>query len=154
MQDMGIDLKEYCNRACKVITDEILLALGVYGEVQEKKIRERGGGESWFNQSGNLRSSIGYGVYSESKKAIVSDFPVVLGGKVGSTLGKAMIADLAAEYDKAYGLAIVAAMPYASYVEDIDGKDVLASAELRVRAEIEHVIEQAVEKAINELDKL
>lgn len=58
-----------------------------------------------------------------------------------------MIDELATVYSGIYALAVVAAMPYADYIEALDNKIVLASAELWARNEVTAILEQALNRA-------
>ena len=86
---------------------------------------------SWDNQTGNLRSSIGWAVGRKGRVVRKSRFGTVLEGSEGSAKGEALIERLASEYSQ-YDLAlfIVAGEEYAVYVEAINNKVVLAGGYL------------------------
>ena len=118
------------------------------------KIRDRSGSESWYDQTGNLRSSIGYAVYNYGIKQIESAFQIVRNGNEGSSEGKKMISQLGSEYSNAYALVVVAGMNYASNVEALENKDVLASTELWAKSIVDARLKRAKKAAIEKINKL
>ena len=107
-----------------------------------------------MDQTGNLRSSIGYAIYEQGRKEIESAFRIVKNGREGSTEGQKMIDELAGMYSNTYALVVVAAMNYAEYVEARDNKDVLASAELFARKEVTKYLKKALKRAETRIAKL
>lgn len=134
-----------------IIESEIIRAFSYLGEQCIKRIRDRGPKESWFDQTGNLRSSIGYAVYDYGKKAIESTFEVVKNGSQGASVGRKVIDDLASKYAETYALVVVAGMDYAEAVEARDNKDVLASTELWAKQEIQKYLNKALERAYGKI---
>ena len=122
-------LDRFLMAAFTIIRNEVSNALAKLGEECIAKIRDRSGSESWYDQTGNLRSSIGYAVYDYGWKKVQSSFQTVMGGSDGSSEGRKMINNLANEYSKVYALVVVAGMNYAEYVESLENKDVLARLE-------------------------
>ncbi len=119
-----------------IVEEEIARAFSYLGEQCISRIRDRTGEESWYDQTGNLRSSIGYAIYQNGNVAIESSFNQILNGAQGVNEGKKTIIELAAKYaNNQYTLVILAGMEYAEYVEAMNGKDVLASMELWERRE-------------------
>lgn len=118
----------------------------------ESVIRIRDNRTNWHDRSGCLRSSIGYAYYEHGKKLVESAFEQVGIGAEGTAKGRELVASIAQELASAYGLAVVAGMDYASYVE-AKGHDVLASTELWVRGEIEKRIGKAIEDTIAHMNK-
>ena len=103
--------------------------------------RDRGAEESWYDRTGNLRSSIGYVVVSDGAVTSKYGFTAVSGpdggGGEGASEGERFAVRLASEHPTGYALIIVAGMDYAVFVEAMENKDVLASAELFLRKEIQ-----------------
>lgn len=147
-------IKNYLTRIVEIVHDEIKRTLIRLGEECVTKIRDRSGADSWFDQTGNLRSSIGYGYYEDGKKIIESSFNQILGGSEGVNAGRKMIDDLAHLYGKTFALVIVAGMNYADEVEARDNKDVLASTELWAKKEITSRLEQAKQNALSIISRL
>lgn len=140
--------------AFEILKNEIIKCLAELGEECIAKIRDRSGDESWYDQTGNLRSSIGYAVYDYGVKQIESAFQIVRQGQEGSTEGKKMLSQLAKDYANVYALVVIAAMNYASHVEALESKDVLASTELWAKGVIDARLERAKKAAIDKIDKL
>lgn len=158
---MGIKMKTpvsaidaYFAKIPKIVNEEIRRALVYLGEQSIAKVRDRSGKESWFDQTGNLRSSVGYAIYEEGRKVIESDFKQVLNGTEGTLQGRKMIEELAKQYSDTFALVVVAAMNYAEYVEAMDNKDVLASTELWARGVVNSYIEKAKERAVKRINAL
>lgn len=115
-------------------------ALAYLGEQCVMKARDRSGEESWFDQSGNLRSSIGYIIAQHGKIVKYSAFNQVMSGSDGTRVGKELAEELVRNYSNDYVLVVVAGMNYAELVEAMDNKDVLASTELWVRKELPNMM--------------
>lgn len=147
-------IDELFAKAAKIIFDKVQYYLNYLGLDCIRRIRDRPGADSWFDQSGNLRSSIGYAIYSYGRKQIESAFDSVLGSSEGSEKGRKMVADLASKYSDTYALVVVAAMEYADYVEAIDSKDVLASTEIYAKSEVNRYLEKAIKEAEKEIQRI
>lgn len=149
------DVIDLFNAIPDIIEKEIVDALSYLGLECVTKIRDRSAEASWYDQSGNLRSSVGFAVYNNGKIAIESGFKQVLNGKDGVEAGKKAIIELATKYaNSQFALVILAGMEYAEYVEAMDNKDVLALTELWARGEVESRIQKALAKAEKNVEKL
>lgn len=84
---------------------------------------------SYKDQTGNLRSSIGYVVSVDGEIVQMSSFDVVKEGGDGAKGGKAYALQLVKDFPQGIVLIVVAGMNYASYVS-AKGYDVLDSSEL------------------------
>lgn len=91
------------------------------------------------DQTGNLRSSIGYIIVKDGKTIQWSDFKQVKDGSEGSDSGKRFAESLAKKYRKGIALIVVAGMNYAYYVESYHNRDVLTSSELLAKKELERM---------------
>lgn len=139
----------------RVIDEEIIRSFSYLGEKCVRRIRDRRGQDSWFDQTSNLRSSIGYAIYRDGIKVTESDFAQVKDGAEGSATGRKAVIELATKYsDSTYVLVILAGMEYAVYVEAMEGKDVLASTELWARSEADGYLEKALQRASMRIDKM
>ena len=117
-------------------------ALSKLGEQCVTKIRDRAGDKSWYDQTGNLRSSVGY-VIAHNKNIIqYSTFNQVNQDSEGVKTGKDLAKELAKRYSNNYVLIVVAGMNYAEFVEAMDNKDVLASTELWAREQVPLMLEK------------
>lgn len=132
---MGIRLTTSIDEIDKEISDilykvnkDIIRVLSYVGEKCVIEARNRSQEESWFDQTGNLRSSIGYVIYHNGLEVKSSSFPVVKNGNDGNKEGKSLAEHVASEYTTGYVLVVVAGMSYADYVEAKDNKNVLASS--------------------------
>lgn len=117
-------------------------ALSYLGEQCVIRVRDRGGDKSWYDQSGNLRSSVGYVIARNGSIIQYSDFNQVKQGAQGVKVGKDLAEELARRYSNDYVLVIVAGMNYAEYVEAMDNKDVLASTELWAIEQVPKMLEK------------
>lgn len=153
MSTSEVQLGSFLDRAAKYLQETILKALSKLGDECVVRVRDRSAKESWIDHTGNLRSSIGFGVYQYGKKFMESAMNTVLQGTEGSAKGKKMIDSLAKEYAKTHALVVIAAMDYASEVEALESKDVLASTSTWARGVVEQRINTAIEFAINEINK-
>ena len=81
----------------------------------------------FHDQTGNLRSSIGYVVVKDGKPVNIS-FGAVKGGHTGVNEGQRLAIQIGSKQTEGYALVVVAGMNYAVYVES-KGRDVLTSAE-------------------------
>lgn len=149
-------LKVAMETAARIISEEISASLIRLGEECVARIRTRSKEESWVDQTGNLRSSIGYAVFEYGHKLMSSAFDSVPGpdgsGAEGSMKGKQFIESLARQYADTYALVVVAGMDYAEYVEAMKGKDVLASTELWARARVDRYLTDARARAENRIN--
>ena len=136
MSEVNAAIKAEAERA------EMLMirALSYLGEKCVIEAKDRPQESSWFDQSGNLRSSIGYVVVSNGRIVQYSDFNPVKQGYEGLKEGKELAAELARKYTSGYALVVVAGMNYAELVEAMDNKVVLASAELYARQELPNMM--------------
>ena len=98
--------------------------------------------DSYKDQTGNLRSSIGCIVIVDGKIIREYGFEQIKQGAQGVTDGKDYAYSLARQYPKGIAIVAVAGKEYASYVAD-KGYDVLDSAEI--------LAEEVVTKSLKEL---
>ena len=111
-------------------------------------IRNRAAEDSWYDRTGNLRSSIGYVIVQDGNVIRKGGFDRVDGperdktNEDGSQVGLSFAEEVATEYPKGYALIVVAGMEYASLVEKMDNKDVLASGEIFVRKEVKKLVDK------------
>lgn len=123
--------------------DKLLVrTLQYLGELCIRRVRDRDGNASWYDQTGNLRSSVGYVLVRNGRIISISDFNKVKDGSEGSKTGEDLAKELAKDYTSGYALIVVAGMNYASFVESLDNKDVLASTELWAESEAPRMMEK------------
>ena len=146
---MGIRMTTKLDEIHKVLMKEAnrverltIRALSYLGEQCVSRVRNRGGNKSWYAQSGNLRSSVGYVIAYNGSIIQYSDFNQIKQGSEGVTVGKKLAEELVKRYSSDYVLVIVAGMNYAEYVERKDNKDVLASTELWAIDQVPKMLEK------------
>lgn len=115
-------LEKHVERLQKVI----IRNLAYVGEEVVNVARENG---NYKDQTGNLRSSVGYVLVKDGEIVRKSDFPTIKAGKQGSREGLAFARELAGQFPEGVVLIVVAGMRYAKYVSDRT-YDVVDSAEL------------------------
>jgi hypothetical protein len=101
------------------------------------------------DQTGNLRSSIGYVVFKNGI-SVHENYDKVKGGSVGVASGKDLAKSVGSKYTSGIVLVVTAGMNYALYVE-AKGRDVLASAEAMAQQELPKILE-ALKRNIGKLN--
>ena len=96
---------------------------------------------SYKDQTGNLRSSIGYVVAVDGEIVQMSSFDTVKEGREGSREGKEYAMQLVRNFPQGIVLIVVAGMNYASYVS-AKGYDVLDSSELLADKLVPQMLQQ------------
>ena len=140
--DGRIALMEQLREEARAQAKKAIDTLNFVGLKTVKAIRE-GEISNWKDDTGNLRSSIGYLVLSNGK-VVGRNFALVNNrGEEGLKRAKEFAQELAGQYPRGYVLIIVAGMDYASYVEDIDGKVVLAGSERFARDTLESILKDS-----------
>lgn len=146
---MGIRMTTKLDEIHKVLMKEAnrverltIRALSYLGEQCVSRVRDREGNKSWYDQSGNLRSSVGYVIAYNGNIIRYSDFNQIKQGSEGVSVGKNLAKELVKRYPNDYVLVIVAGMNYAEYVERKDNKDVLASTELWAMDQVPKMLEK------------
>jgi len=94
----------------------------------------------FHDQTGNLRSSIGYIVFNDGRP-VHQNFKTVLKGSKGVTEGKKIAAEIGSGYPGKIVLVVVAGMNYAVEVES-RGRDVLTSAEIFAQQRLPDLIKK------------
>ena len=97
--------------------------------------------KSYKDQTGNLRSSIGYVVAKDGKIITASDFQAVKGGAEGSAEGLEFAKKIVAQFPEGIVLIVVAGMNYAKHVS-AKGYDVLDSSELLAQKLVPQMLKQ------------
>lgn len=125
-------INEYLKQKTEEMTRVCVNNLCYVGESVIKTVRQQTSAEDYKNQTGNLRSSVGYIVVLNGRVVQSAGFEKVKNGGEGTKAGETYARDLAKQFDKGLVLLVVAGMNYASYVS-AKGYDVLDSAELLAR---------------------
>lgn len=130
------------DKEVKNLVDGVIDSLSYIGERAVTIARERG---DYMNRTGNLRSSIGYVILHDGQPVRQGEPEVYGEGNQGSQVAEELLTMVRSEYPQGIVLIVCAGMNYASYVEDIYGKDVLTSA----RLETEQLAERMLKELLN-----
>lgn len=142
---VGNTFQQYVTKRLERLKGQYVRGLIAAGIETVNYIRNRSGEASWFDQTGNLRSSIGFVILDEGQIIYQSGFDVVKNGAEGSRIGKEfseLVAQRTEQFKKGLVLLVVAGMEYAAYVEAMENKDVLASSKPYANRIIQDMIKQ------------
>lgn len=115
---------------------DVFVRIGDYGY---KLAVERG---NYQDRTGNLRSSIGYGVVLNGRLVKIGGFEQFLSGSDGVSRGKDLLNELVSEVENdRISLILVAGAEYAMYVESI-GYDVMTFSEIECFHKAEEMINE------------
>ena len=154
---MGVTISGFDNiinaldKAPDILREEIIAQLAYLGDECVTMAREDHPG-NWSDQTGNLRSSIGYAIFDHGQEVMQSAFQQVQQGAEGTQKGKEYVKTLASKYAQTYALVVVAGMDYADFVEL--KRDVLQGAEARAKQVCDARIRRAVETAVKRINRL
>lgn len=135
-------IKDYLSACSELAENYIYQAFAYLGEQCVNKVRDRSAEESWIDQTGNLRSSIGYIITRNGKVVSTGGFKPTQapdgGGGDGQQKGENYANEIAPRFSNSpLAMIVVAGMEYAIFVEARKNKDVLAATELWARSEWE-----------------
>ncbi|MFV0536836.1 MAG: hypothetical protein ACK5M3_05610 [Dysgonomonas sp.] len=135
MRDIEAQIRRKIENAEKVIVN----TLKYVGEMCVNEARSNG---DYIDQTGNLRSSIGYVIL---KDGVIASENVKASSRgsdksTGTREAKQFINELAAKFDKGIVLIVVAGMNYASLVET--RRNVLSSARLLAKRETPRMMQE------------
>lgn len=119
-------IRRATNAKLATVKQGIFATLVEVGEQCIKKARDAG---SYKDQTGNLRSSIGYTILNNGAVYRSAIAQKTKNGDEGIAAANALLPELQSKYKKGIVLVVSAGMHYAVYVES-RGLDVLTSAEL------------------------
>lgn len=119
------DIDKYLKSSVEELINETIYTLSYIGEqvVNTAKTHKK-----YLDQTGNLRSSVGYVISVNGELAVKGKFEVVKDGEQGAKGGEQM-AEALAKANGGISLIVVAGMDYAQFVS-AKGLNVLDSAEL------------------------
>lgn len=158
----SVDIRTFTKTVQQVVMEETKRALAVLGEECVIRIRNRSEADSWIDHTGNLRSSVGYGIVENGIIDSASDFKQVPmkenpqnrplnGGQVGQMYLNQKAQEIP---DAPLALIVVAGMQYAIYVEGKKGKDVIGNTNLWAKQVLSSRIEGALQRATDRLRKM
>lgn len=119
------EINSYIERKLDILTS---LLIRNFSYVGEQVLNAARSSKEYKDQTGNLRSSIGYVVAVDGKVAEVSSFEVVKQGQRGAKTGADYAKELVRKHPRGIVLIVCAGMKYAAYVNA--KRDVVDSAEL------------------------
>ncbi len=131
-------ISDFIGQQVERITSALIYNLCAVGEQVLNQARST---NSYKDQTGNLRSSIGYVVAVDGEVVQSSSFEVVKDGADGSRDGKSYALDLVKQFPEGIVLIVVAGMNYASYVS-AKGYDVLDSSEVLADRLVHEILKQ------------
>lgn len=131
-------ISEFIGQQVERVTSALIYNLCAVGEQVLNQARST---NSYKDQTGNLRSSIGYVVAVDGEVVQSSSFEVVKDGADGSRDGKSFALDLVKQFPEGIVLIVVAGMNYASYVS-AKGYDVLDSSEVLADRLVPEILKQ------------
>lgn len=132
------EIDDYIAEQLKRITDAILYNLQYVGERCLNTARQT---NSYKDQTGNLRSSLGYVIAMDGKIVHNSTFEIVKDGGDGKKSGIQFAKEIVRQFPEGIVLVVVAGMHYALYVS-ATGRDVIDSAELLADKLVPQILKQ------------
>lgn len=120
------EIDRYTEERLERLQTALIRTLQYIGETVLNRARST---NSYKDQTGNLRSSIGYVIAVDGRVVYQSDFKTVKSGQDGTEQGAAFAKKLVRRFPKGVCLLVVAGMEYAVHVKN-KGYDVLDSSEL------------------------
>lgn len=137
------DVRKRFNAFLEVIEKRQIERLQYLGEMCVKHARLIPKNIGFEDQTGNLRSSIGYMVFKDGM-AVKGSYTQVEGGSEGVQAGEALARKVGSKSkDNKIMLVVTAGMNYAVHVES-KGRDVLTSAENLAKQELPKMVERLV----------
>lgn len=139
------EIRRQLEREVRLHEARIVTMLNYIGQTVVNEIRTSHI-SNWEDRTGNLRSSIGYMILVDGVPKKQSSFERVYGpdadkaDKDGPAEGKNYLQSLVSLFPKGFALVIVAGMEYASYVEKMQNKTVLAQGEIEARKLVNQMI--------------
>lgn len=144
------DIEKRFNKFLLVVEKRQIERLQYLGELCATKAREIPKSIGFEDQTGNLRSSIGYMVFKDGV-AVHEGYNQVGTGSEGVMAGAELAKKVGSKYKNGISLVVTAGMNYALFVE-AKGRDVLSSSEMFARQELPKMLNELkrnITKALN-----
>lgn len=132
------EIDRYTEQRLRGLEQAVIRTLAYCGELCLNVARST---NSYKDQTGNLRSSIGYVVAVDGRIVSQSSFETVKEGGQGSKQGAEFAKQLVRRFPKGICLIVVAGMEYAVHVKN-RGYDVLDSSELTADRIVPYMLKQ------------
>lgn len=145
------DVKARVDKFLEVIVKRQIKRMQMLGEMCVTHARSIPAKTGFTDQTGNLRSSIGYIVFVDGV-AVHESFDHVKEGAEGVKTGQNLAKKVGAKYKNGVALVVTAGMNYAIHLES-KGRDVLTSAELLAKKELPVMVAELkknINKALSE----
>ena len=136
------DIRKKLDAFLEVVEKKQIERLQYLGEMCVKHARLIPKNVGFEDQTGNLRSSIGYMVFKDGM-AVKGSYTQVEGGSEGVQAGEALARKVGSNSEGKILLVVTAGMNYAIHVES-KGRDVLTSAESLAKQELPKMIKKLV----------
>lgn len=151
------EIRDALQREVRKQERRIVSMLNYVGQTVVNEIRA-GQISNWIDHTKNLRSSIGYVVCLDGVPQNMSAFEQMPAAEIGngetqsgSVEGRQFIQSLVPLFPKGIALIVVAGMEYASYVEKLENKTVLAQGEIEAKKMVDKMIQELNEKLESKL---
>lgn len=138
------EIKKDFQRRVRAVETAIILNLQYLGELCINEAKLSG---DYTDQTGNLRSSVGYIVVSSGVVVYQGGFGGNFGsgGAEGESDGRNYAYSIASKYRRGYALIVVAGMNYAAAVES-RGRNVLSTSKLYAEKEMPKIMQELKRK--------
>lgn len=142
----GFDNTRRLIESRRISDDDMIMRLQYIGEAicnHARTVTKGHASGGYDDQTGNLRSSIGYRIFKDGRALNDGGFSTVTGAEGVGSEGKSAASRALREYSKSvprkgWTLLVVAGMEYAKYVED-KGYNVLHLSKIELDKEIEQL---------------
>ena len=138
-KQISIDLEKFENKTAAKTKN----AMAFIGEKIANDARDKSASNSFIDDTGNLRSSIGYKVSNKNENSNFVEFaePKNNKGSDGANKAKQLLQEVNKPEKGTIELTVVAGMDYALWVESMKGKNVLSSS-IPKKSEIEKTLKE------------
>lgn len=110
-------------------------------KVGEDFITNARSNDTYIDQTGNLRSSVGYIILKNGEQVLIAGFEIVKQGTEGVVNGPKIASEIAAKYPIGFVLIVVAGMEYAAAVE-AKGYDVLTASGIKAENDLKRFLKK------------
>ena len=135
------EIEDFMQEQFRLGEQVIIETLAYVGQLCVNHARSVPAQTGFKDQTGNLRSSMGYAIVKDGRVLSTSNFEVVKKGKKGQKTGMDLVKELANGMS-GINLIVVAGMNYAFYLEAYHNRDVLASSELLAEKEVPRMLKE------------
>lgn len=127
----------------KQVIEKVIISR--FQRIGETFITNARNNNTYTDQTGNLKSSIGYVILKDGEQIFGSSFEQVKEGIKGTKAGPKLTDEVSKKYTRGFVLIVVAGMEYALYVE-AKGYDVLTASSIAAENDLKKAVEQISKK--------